>query len=598
MGKKRKLDASSVSLLKRIWRDYTRRYIGKVFLSLFFMMMTAVSTALLAKLIQPMMDDVFEHRDLMKLYNIAFLVFITFVAKGIGAYGEAVTMNFIGQRIISDIQDQLMKRLVSLDLIFFQSTSSGELIARCTNDVTLMRATVSGTLTSLGKDIVMVACLLAVLFYQDILLASLAFIVFPVAILPLVKIGKRMRKVTINSQEETAEYTTLLGQTFQGARVVKAYAMEEYEYQRTHNVIERLFVLLHRSGRTKALSRPLMETLGGCAIVGIIIYGGWQVIEGDRTAGTFFSFNAALLLAYEPMKRLANLNANLQEGLASAQRVFHILDQRPTIVDCENAISITHAEASKDLTFDKTSFEYDSGFPILRDISFKVKAGTTVALVGPSGSGKSTLLNLIPRFYEATSGSVKVNGTDVRDITLKSLRQRISLVSQEIMLFDDTVRANIAYGRQEASEQDIINAAKGAAAHDFIMKLPNGYDTVVGENGTRLSGGQRQRIAIARAMVKNAPILLLDEATSALDTESEKKVQHALENLMKGKTVIVIAHRLSTIQNADKIHVLEEGQIVESGTHETLLKKGTVYAKLHKMQFKSPKESADAQKTI
>lgn len=577
---------SARQTLLRLLRDYTFRYKGAIGGALACMALAAATQASLAKLIQPVIDDVFVRKDLDSLMTISFLTFVVFFTKGIAAYGETVLMSFVGQRIISDIQIQLMRHLTRLDLVFFQKNASGKLIARCTNDVALMRSTVSSTLTSMGKDLIMVVCLLGVLFYQNTQLAFLAIFVFPVAIYPLARIGKKMRKVTISTQNEVAEYTTLLNQVFQGSRVVKAYAMENYECQRTEDIVTRIMRLIHKGNRVRAVSRPLMEFLGGFAIVSIILYGGYEVIEGANTAGSFFSFITAFLLAYEPVKRLANLNANIQEGIAAAHRVFEILDQKPAIFDAPQAQALTHEQAQGDIRLENVSFDYDNQVTVLKNIHLHIPTGSTIALVGASGSGKSTLLNLIPRFFEVTAGQVTIGGQDVRSVTLDSLRHAIALVSQEVMLFDDTIRANIAYGKQEATEAEIIAAAQAAAAHDFIMELPQGYDTVVGEHGTKLSGGQRQRVSIARAIIKDAPILLLDEATAALDTESEHKVQYALDNLMKGKTVIVIAHRLSTIRNAQAIHVLERGEIVESGTHESLLAQSGHYAKFYHMQFR------------
>jgi subfamily B ATP-binding cassette protein MsbA len=422
-----------------------------------------------------------------------------------------------------------------------------------------------------------------VMFYQDWLLAVASFFAFPTAILPLVRIGRRMRKVSANTQRELGQFTTLLNEVFQGARHVKAYGMEAYERERAGAVIEQIFKLVFRAARTKAAAYPIMETLGGTAIVVVICYGGWQVIEGTRSTGTFFSFVTALLLAYDPVKKLVNLNAQLQEGLAAADRVFEILDVEPAILDRPGATAIETVNG--EIGFEDVTFSYAGGPPALKGVSLGVEAGRTVALVGQSGAGKSTVLNLIPRFFDVNAGRITLDGRDIRDITIASLRANIALVSQDVTLFDDTIEANIAYGRAGATAEEIREAARGASAHGFIEAMPDGYATIVGEHGVKLSGGQRQRIAIARAMLKDAPILLLDEATSALDTESERAVQAALGILMRGRTTIVIAHRLSTIQSADAIHVVDAGRIVESGKHLELLARGGVYANLHRLQF-------------
>jgi subfamily B ATP-binding cassette protein MsbA len=421
------------------------------------------------------------------------------------------------------------------------------------------------------------------MFYEDWVLALASFFAFPLAIHPIVGIGRRMRRVATNTQVEFGQVTTLLSQTFQGARHVKAYGMEEYEQGRAAALFERVYRLINRANRTRSRASPLMEALGGSAVAVVILYGGYQVIHDARTPGAFFSFIAALLLAYQPLKNLANLNASLQEGLAAAKRVFDMLDIEPAIQDTPDAppLRVTGGE----ITLTDVRFGYQPQAVALDGITLTVPAGSTVALVGPSGAGKSTVLNLIPRFYDVSAGSIAIDGQDVRSVTLASLRGSLALVAQEASLFDDTVRANIAYGRFGANDSEIEAAATAAGADRFIAELPQGYDTPVGEHGVRLSGGQRQRVAIARAMLRDAPILLLDEATSALDNESERQVQAALRRLMQGRTTLVIAHRLSTIVCADLICVMDNGRIVESGKHAPLLARGGLYARLYETQF-------------
>jgi subfamily B ATP-binding cassette protein MsbA len=415
--------------------------------------------------------------------------------------------------------------------------------------------------------------------------------VFPLAIHPIIGIGRRIRRVSANTQAEIGQLTTLLNQTFQGARHVKAYGMEGYEERRASGLFERLFALVDRAGRTRSRASPMMETLGGAAIAVVILYGGHQVISGARTPGALFSFITALLLAYQPLKSLANLNASLQEGLAAAERVFEVLDVEPTIRDMPGARPL-HVSGGE-IRFEEVCFGYTPGAMALDSVSLTVPAGRTVALVGPSGAGKSTILNLIPRFFDVDEGSIRIDGQDVRSVTLASLRGAIALVAQEVSLFDDTVHANIAYGRFGASSTEIEAAARAAGVDEFIRKLPQGYDTLVGEHGVRLSGGQRQRVAIARAMLKDAPILLLDEATSALDSESERQVQAALRALMRGRTTLVIAHRLSTVQGADLICVVDRGRVVEIGRHADLLAREGLYARLHAMQFAEERDLAE-----
>jgi subfamily B ATP-binding cassette protein MsbA len=546
-------------------------------------MLGAASQALLSWLMKPVINDVFINRNATTLYLIAGTILATFTVKGAASYFESVLMNRTGQRIIADMQQRLIDHLVHADLAFFHANPTGTLVSRFTNDVNLLRGAVSNTLTNVGKDFLGVLFLFGVMMYQDWLLTLVALVGFPTAILPIARIGKRMRRVSANSQVEVGQFTTLLEQVFQGARHVKAYGMEAYEASRAGQSIERLFRLATKAGRVRAISSPIMETLGGVAIVAVILYGGSQVINGARDTGTFFSFITALLLAYEPIKRLANLNVNLQEGLAAAQRIFALLDDEPKIRDAADAKTL--AIGKGEVAFRAVRFAYGDDAEALQGIDLVVPAGRSVALVGPSGAGKSTILNLIPRFYDVDEGSVAIDGQDVRGVTLASLRGAIALVSQEVSLFDDTVRANIAYGRPAASEAEIVAAATDAAAHDFILQLPQGYDTPVGELGIKLSGGQRQRLAIARAMLKDAPILLLDEATSALDTESERQVQTALKRLMRGRTTLVIAHRLSTVVDADLIYVVAHGRVIEQGSHAQLLARDAVYARLYRLQF-------------
>ena len=469
------------------------------------------------------------------------------------------------------------------DLAYFHANPTGTLISRFTNDANILRGAATNVLAGLGKEAVTAAFLIALMFYQDWLLALIAFASFPLALNPIARVGRRMRRVSAETQAEIGLFTTLLNQTFQGARHVKAYGMEAYETSRAGRVIERLFRLVERAARTRSVSSPLMETLGGVAVALVILYGGHQVIAGLRTPGTFFSFVTALLLAYQPMKNLAGLNVSLQEGLAGAQRIFAVLDIEPEIRERPHAAPL--AIAGGEIRFEGVRFVYASGAEALKRIDLIVPAGKTVALVGASGAGKSTIMNLVPRFYDVAAGAVRIDGADVRDLTLASLRAAIALVSQEVSLFDDTVRANIAYGRFGASEDEIVAAAQAAAAADFVLALPDGYDTMVGEHGVKLSGGQRQRIAIARAMLKNAPILLLDEATSSLDSESERQVQAALKALMRGRTTVVIAHRLSTVIDADLIYVIDDGRVVESGTHAELLRRDGFYARFYSLQF-------------
>tara|TARA_R110002074_G_scaffold59906_3_gene145333 strand:+ start:406 stop:2226 length:1821 start_codon:yes stop_codon:yes gene_type:complete len=576
--------ASTASLLGRLFRESMRGYARWFFAALACMALMAAATAASAWLMEPVVNDIFVNRDESMLMPVGLAVFAVFIIKGLANYGQATLMAYVGLRIVTDNQNRLFDKLSRMDVKFFQDSNTGGLISRFLVDINQMRGAVSNAWVSLGKDAMTLIGLIGVTFYQDWRLALIAFIIFPAALLPIVKLGRRMRKVTANTQREMGLFTTLLEQTIQGIRVVKAYSMEAYERGRVSEIVERVFNLTMKAERTRALSSPIMETLGGVAVGIVIFYGGYRVIHGNTDAGSFFSFITALLLAYEPMKRLANLNAALQQGLAGADRLFQMLDMEPAIQEAPNARDLPKPVKGA-VEFRNVGFAYTSDRTTLNDLSLTVPAGKTVALVGPSGAGKSTILNLIPRFYDVAEGAVLVDGEDVRGLTFQSLRGAMALVSQEVTLFDDTVRANIAYGRAGASEDEIIEAAKNAAAHDFIAELPDGYDTLVGEQGVKLSGGQRQRLAIARAMLKNAPILLLDEATSALDTESERQVQAALDTLMTDRTTLVIAHRLSTVVRADLICVIVDGRVAEQGSHAELLARGGHYKHLYELQF-------------
>ncbi len=577
---RKRLGRESWPLFKRLLRENVRPEIGWLVLAFLCMVAVAVSTAALAKLMEPVLDQVFTQRNRDQLFEVALSVLAVFVVKGFATYGQAVLMSRVGLRIVARLQNRVVDHAIRLDLAYFHDTPTGTLVSRVLYDTSMLRGIVANVLTGLGKDLLTLIFLVGLMFWQDWKLALIAFFVFPTAIWPILRIGRRTRKVSANTQAEMAELTTLLSQTFQGARHVKAYGMEAYEATRAARLVDRVSLLMMKAARIRSAGHPIMETLGGFAIVSVILYGGWQVIDGARTTGAFFSFITALLLAYEPMKRLTQLNAGLQEGLAAAERVYHVLDEPPKIVDRPDAKSLTISGGA--IRFEDVRFAYRPDKAALDGITLDVPAGKTVALVGPSGGGKSTILNLIPRFFDADSGRVAVDGQDMRDVTLASLRNSIALVSQEVSLFDDTIGANIAYGRQSASEGEIVAAAKAAQAHDFISGLPEGYRTRIGEHGVKLSGGQRQRIAIARAMLKNAPILLLDEATSALDTESERLVQAALKDLMQGRTTLLIAHRLSTVIDADRIYVIDAGRVVEAGRHSELLQAGGAYARLYR----------------
>ena len=577
-------------------RQFVRPYVGRLVLALLCMGLMAGATATNAWLMQPMLDRVFVAHDATLLLVIPAAIVVLAFIKGFANYGQTVLMTNVGQRVVGDVQAALFARMMRNDLAFFHANPTGTLISRFTTDAVLLRAAATDILANIGKNAVTALFLGALMFYQDWRLALVAMVVFPLAFRPLISIGKRMRRVSANTQAEVGLFMTLLNQTFQGARHVKAYGMEAYEISRVRQMIRNIVKLVNRAARIRAVASPLMETLGGVAVALVILYGGHQVLIGARTPGTFFSFVTALLLAYQPVKTLAGINASLQEGMAAAQRIFDILDTEPTITDAPNAKPL--AIKGGEIRFRDVQFSYANGAVALRGVSLTVPAGKRVALVGSSGAGKSTILNLVPRFHDATAGNITIDGQPLREVTVASVRGAIALVSQEITLFDDTIKANIAYGRVGAADAEIVAAAKAAAADEFIRRLPQGYDTLVGEHGVKLSGGQRQRIAIARAMLKDAPILLLDEATSSLDTESERHVQAALDTLMLGRTTVVIAHRLSTVTGADLIYVIDGGRVVEHGTHAELLRQQGVYARLYALQFADQAAAEPAPRAI
>ena len=573
-------------LVSRLMREFIAPYKARLALAFIFMILVATSTASLPYMLKDVIDNGFTHPNITLLLWVCGGVFLAFLVKGSSSYGQSVIMMFVGQRIISDIQNNLFKHLMKADLAYFHNTPSGELISRFTNDVNMMRNAMATTLIGIGKDFVTLIFLISLMFERDLTLACIAFFVFPIAVLPILRIGRRMRKVTHHTQDQHATLTNQLTQIFQGIRVVKAYGMETAESNHIEKQIDHVFNLIYKATRIKSLLHPIMEILAGLAISCVIAYGGWQVMEGTRTAGDFASFILGLFLVYDPLKSLSNLNASLQEGLAATYRVFQILDMPPKIQNSDAPHTLTRVKGH--IEFRDVTFNYQNQKRVvLNQLSFEAKPGQTIALVGASGAGKSTIINLIPRFYDIEQGDILIDGISIKELDIANLRKHIALVSQEIALFDRSIFDNIAYSEKSISMDEVVAAAKSAAAHEFIERLPEGYNTHVGENGVKLSGGQRQRIAIARAMLKDAPILLLDEATSALDTDSERQIQDALSRLMKGRTTVLVAHRLSTVIDADWIYVLDHGKLVESGGHQDLLKQDGVYARLWKKQSTS-----------
>jgi subfamily B ATP-binding cassette protein MsbA len=542
----------------------------------------AICTAALPYLVKPVLDDIFIKKNAETLKFLSIVVFLVFTIKALTEWGHAYSMSYVGQRIVAHLRQQLYDHLQRLPLSFFDRMPTGLLMSRVTNDVNLVQGAVSNAITGLLKDPLTLVGLLAVMFVRDWQLSLISMVVLPFAFFPVVKFGRMLRRISTKSQESMGDISVILHETISGSRIVKAFGMEEYEKERFSRENIRYFRYLMKSVMVRALSSPMMEFLGGIAIVFVILYGGYRVIEGVSTPGEFFSFLGALLLLYEPIKRLSRVNNVVQEGIAAATRIYDVLDTSPGIQEAPDAIQLPPIQ--RELELRNVQFRYENE-PVLKDINLKVSAGEIIAIVGVSGAGKSTLVDLIPRFYEVSDGTVFIDGINVQNVTMDSLRNQIGIVTQQTILFNDTVRNNIAYGDINKSDGEIIAAAKAANAYDFIMKMDQGFDTLIGEQGARLSGGERQRLCIARALLRNAPILILDEATSSLDSEAELEVQKALENLMAGRTTLVIAHRLSTIQNADRIVVISNGRIVEEGRHDELMECDGEYCRLYDMQF-------------
>jgi subfamily B ATP-binding cassette protein MsbA len=564
--------------------QYVKPYKGWLATAMVCMVIAASMAGAQAYMVKPLLDEVFFKQDRTMLLLVPLLILGIFLVKGLFSYVYNYLLAKVGQSVILDLRNILYSHIQSLPLSFFHKKPTGELISRIISDIALIQGAVSSVIVGILKDTCQILFLIGVIFYQDWRMASVAMLSMPLVVYPIVNFGRRHRKLSRGSQQTTAEVSNILYETITGNRIVKAFCMEKHEVDRFAEKLDKLFVIVMRNTRITAISRPLMEFLGGVGIALVVLYGGSQVLAGESTPGTFFSFITALIMIYEPMKKVSSVNNTLQQGIAAAERVFEILDVQPDVAEKTDAAVLPPVRNA--IEFNDVRFRYDAQTEVLKGINLKVEVGEVLALVGSSGGGKSTLANLIPRFFDVSSGSITIDGTDIRDVTFASLRSQIGIVTQQTILFNDTVRNNIAYGSADASWEQIREAARAAHALGFIEALPQGFETVIGESGARLSGGERQRLSIARAILKNAPILILDEATSSLDTESEREVQQAIENLVQSRTTFVIAHRLSTIRKADRIIVVQDGAIVEEGTHESLLARGGVYKMLYDMQFK------------
>ena len=571
----------SYKLYKRLLQ-YVKPYWKRMVLAVISAILLAAANTSVAWIIKKVMDDVFADKNIKMLTVIPFAIVLLYFLKGLFQYGQAYWMGYVAIKVVTDIRDKIYHHLQTLSLAFFTKNPTGVLISRLGNDTSLLQSTVSDSITSLLRNFLTITGLTGYTFWVNWKLATISYLIIIWAIIPIQKFGKKSRRFSTKSQSKMADISKFIFETLSGIRIVKAFCMEQYENLRFSEENHRFFRIRRRRRRIRALASPTMEMLGGIASAAILYYGGYNVIKGSMTTGDFFSFVAAFAMMYKPVRELNKLNQTIQEGLAAAVRTFELLDLKADIVDKPNAKELPVIK--EQIEFRNICFQYDD-VPILRNINLKVKVGEIIAIVGTSGAGKTTLANLIPRFYDATSGALLIDGTDIRDVTLKSLRGQIGMVTQEIILFNDTIKNNISYGSLEKPDREIIAAAKAAYAHEFIIDNPEGYDSIIGERGVKLSGGQRQKIFYIRRVSCYIHILILDEATSSLDNQAEEEVQVALEKLMEERTTFIIAHRLSTIKKADRIIVFSDGRMVEEGTHTKLLALKGEYHKLYTMQY-------------
>ena len=570
-------------ILSRLFKENIRPQMAKLSSSFIFMLIIALATGATAWLLDPAIEKIFLDRDPQMVWMIPLGIIGILLVKGTATFFQVSILTEVGQKIIADIQIKMFTKITYADLGWLQINHSGKIISNFLYDVTLLQSAVSDCLANAFRNLLTLICLLAVMFYQDWALSLIAMIAIPLVGYFSKRLGRRMKKASTGTQVETGVLASLLSENLDGTRIVKAYQQEDAEIEKVSESIYRRMRLIIKVTKTKAAAAPFSEFLAGFGIAGAMYYAGIRGIQGDLPLNEFISFLGAMMLAFQPLRSLAQVNTMMQEGFAAGARVFELLDQPVEIAEKKDALKLVVSNG--EIEFKNVNLSYAESKQVLNNINLLLPQNSITALVGPSGSGKTSTLNLIPRFYDPQSGSITIDGINTKDLSLYSLRSAIALVSQEPILFDLSIKENISYGRKNASDKDIINAAKSASAHNFILNLPNGYETLIGEKGYSLSGGQKQRLSIARAFLKNAPILLLDEATSSLDSESEHAVQEAIQILMKDRTTLVIAHRLSTIENANKIIVLSEGEIKESGNHKQLIEKNGLYKKLYERQF-------------
>ncbi len=559
-------------------KPYRTRFIWAISMNIAY----SATSAGVAYMIQPLMAEIIEAKDVRFLIVLAIVVVVINVTRAVANFVGTYLLRSVGFSVVRDVRNKLYGHIQKLSLKFFSGTHTGVLTSRITNDVNLITVSVNA-IEGIVRDPLTIIGLIVVAFTMDPKLSLFTFVVFPFIVLPVAWIAGKVRKFSTSGQVKAADITTILMETFSGARIVKAFGMEKYETERFERENFKLFKTFLRSARVKAMNDPIIEVFATIGLAVVLIYGGYQSFKDKTYFSHFISFSVAIAMIWPSIRSITKIFNSIQEAVAAAVRIFDVLDTKPDIVDKPGAHDL--GPIKNEVRFSRVWFSYNDQ-PVLRNINLRVRAGEVIAFVGMSGGGKTTLVNLVPRFYDVTKGSITIDGIDIRDVTMKSVRSHVGIVTQQTILFSDTIKNNISYGTHDTSDEAIFAAAKAANAHKFIRRLPDGYDTLIGEQGMRLSGGERQRISIARAILKDAPILILDEATSSLDTESEMEVQKALENLMKGRTTFVIAHRLSTIKYADRIVVLVSGKIVEEGTHDELLAKSGEYKKLYDMQFR------------